>query len=361
MSYQKISFTENVSLSFQYPYVPNTYVICDINEMEPGDTDTTLKVYLPSLESTGNSGRIFIFKNISTTKDFDVTSHTGSLIVSIKKQTSYQIYSRNDSWGYMPFGMGIEAIQNINFESESSPLTITPPSVTTSNETVKVGLNPTLDKLGNLQFGDNQGCIYVGDNQNFNIVNFAGSDNISVNYSKPTNTIPTGTLTISTKAALSADTFTTKDSSNASTTVVSGTTITTKNSDGATINTKIPYIYTEGLTVTDTIRSIQVARGGAVFSASSRNLAVNKFGCVKRVTRSENITNGRFDVMLYDAINPGNVYLALTGALSPYSSLNTIITPYIRDIASNNITITCADLNGVEIDPVAIVSLLIFY
>jgi hypothetical protein len=146
-TYQNLSFSTNLDLSWAIPYTGGT-VVCDINDLSP--TTSGLSVMLPFASSV-SPGAGFVINNISTHSFtvMDVATDTVATFASGDVKYLYLVdtATAQGQWRVVPWGGGTNAITALTAQSPDSSLTITNGVITPSGGAINFYLPSSLTSL----------------------------------------------------------------------------------------------------------------------------------------------------------------------------------------------------------------------
>ena len=149
MSYQLIALDGGtIQLSWEYPYVPNTVVVADINDVDASGDNCAINLPTGNVVSTGVT---LLFNNISLAP-FSLQDSLGNTLTSIIPGQVLSVYLTDNStvqgsWQLIPFGNGQSAIANLTLNSADGLIVFNPATITNPGGTVAVTLDTSLSGL----------------------------------------------------------------------------------------------------------------------------------------------------------------------------------------------------------------------
>lgn len=152
MSYQLITLTSNISLSWAYPFTGGI-VVADINDVNASSDGYTLTLPPANLVPTGTT---LLFNNTGFS-DFTLLDNTGLPITGslMVPGEIIQIYLTSSTstilspWTVIPFGGGAAPISAISMTSNNNSIAITPGTLT-GNGNFDIQLSGSLENLNQL-------------------------------------------------------------------------------------------------------------------------------------------------------------------------------------------------------------------
>lgn len=149
-SYQHVTFSENLTLSWENPYTGGT-VVADFNDLSP--TQGGLQVMLPFASSV-SPGTGFVINNISGFS-FSVINVNLTEIAVFAPGTVQFLYLVETSdaagqWRVIPWGSGVNAVTAMTIQSADSSVPITGGQITPPGGVVNIQLPSPLSSLKSL-------------------------------------------------------------------------------------------------------------------------------------------------------------------------------------------------------------------
>lgn len=163
MSYQKIILNTNITLSWDFPQLPNTTVIQDFNDIESNNDARTIT--LPN--ALGRAmGVGYKFTNIGF-NDFVILNNTGIPIQNaISPGQIFEIFLTDNTtqggvWRTVPYGGGVVGITALSFESKNTSLSIAPGSINPPTGNLVFEISKSLDNLNELSNTISKGFLII--------------------------------------------------------------------------------------------------------------------------------------------------------------------------------------------------------
>jgi hypothetical protein len=165
MSYQSIQLDANITLSWDFPQLPNTTVIQDFNDVQSDDDARTIT--LPS--AIGRPmGVGYIFANVGF-NDFIILTNDGIPIQNaISPGQIFEIFlidnvTNSGLWRTIAYGGGVVGISALSTESKNTSLTVTPGSITPPAGNLVFEISKSLDNLNSLSNTISKGFLIIKD------------------------------------------------------------------------------------------------------------------------------------------------------------------------------------------------------
>jgi hypothetical protein len=369
MSYSRIVLTEDINLSWAYPFTGG-FIASEINDVVADIVDHTISLPNSKLVPLGTT---LLFNNVGsvafTLLDYDkapVPVYQDILPGEIR-----QIYLTNSdteagTWRIIPYGGGVAAINRIDFQSPTNTVVISPTSVVSPSGNLSFDVSESLQNLNSLTNNTNLGFAVItkSDPLEWRTSWVIGGENITVDDIEGV----TGATTVNLNSELSAIT-----SLAVGDFVVTGNTITTSVTDGnllinsqGTGNVSINNVLVDGdsnvsninnLAVTGSITSPAVASAQCFFfdnNTPTNNIIVQNSYNVASVTGS----NGLYVITFDTAFLDGNYTVLLS--LSRGDESVAPFTAFVRSRSSESVIIYTVDTLGNLLPALDGVSLVVF-
>lgn len=351
MSYQKIILDTNITLSWDFPLIPNTTVIQDFNDIESNNDARTIT--LPNALNRPQ-GIGYKFTNVGF-NDFVILDSTGSPIQNaISPGQIFEIFLSDNTteagvWRTIAYGGGVVGINALSFESKNTSLSIAPSSVTPPAANLVFEVSESLNNLNKLSNTIGKGLLVIKDTNplQYSIASIQNTDlnvtitngdgvlaNPTINLAQDINNISSIKIANSKLANNSIVVDSTNDFS-----------ILTSNASVKINEVTFAPNEVSGVTllIADNVKAKNTAKASVVFfdnNLETNNIIIENSFNVASVSGAQGVYTVTFTESFLDALYGVNITLSRSSATT-----NPIIATY-RNRTTTSVIIQTSDLAG---------------